>query len=311
MTDRQKLDTLWNAVLEDIPEEQLNTRVTSSDINEQSAARLSGNSGQKRMKFRLHGRGVTGHNVASKTAAMTLVAFQEVVTAVGAALSDRATSAGQVAADIVSATELRLTPSTTPGSLILTLVPAHGAPEPTLFDDEPDSLLEMSVTKTFSLLRDVASDKASDDQLVADVRALGTRARRHLLDLSSVLLNDHVELDLDWGTPDGDRQIVGITSRTASHLKRLADEKETTETIRTMTGWLVTVSSEIPQALRTDKGERVNLHADDDLKATLADYYNQRVVISVTTETSINLSSGVESNRHHLRSIELESDRSK
>ncbi|MFJ1510900.1 hypothetical protein [Cellulosimicrobium funkei] len=306
MTDSRSLEDLWDSLLDGVAEEQMNMAVSGRDINEQAAARLSGDSDRKRMKFRLHGRGVSGHEVATRAAASALVAFQEVVTSVGAAMVDRATAAGQVSGDIIAATELRLTPSVAPGSLILTLVPAVETPERRLFDEDETSLLEASLRKTFQLLHDAGSDAVSDDKLVTDVRSLGTRARKHLLELSTVLISEHVELDLDWGSPDGDRMRVGVTSRAASHLKRLAGEKAKSTKTAEMVGWLVTVSSEIPQALRMDDGEKVSLLAEDQLQATLAQYFGRRVRVSVMTEVTANLSSGVETKRHHLRSIQLD-----
>lgn len=308
MSDRSPSD-LWAALMDGEDEEAFESEITADDVNHRSVMRMARAEERPRLRLRLHGPGVDGHEIASRVAGSVIAELQDVVTSVGAALLDRATSAGSISSDIMRATELRMTPTIGAGSVVLVLIPrtldddglmprAHGGD-----GGEQGNLVERSLATTLDLISLAARDDLDDADALGIVKRLGPRARSHILKLSGSLMDAHVDLDADWWTPEGRTRRATMTQRAASNLRRVSKKKYERTEIETYTGRLVTVSSTDDQALMLSDGTKMKLGADAELQVALSRLWGQDVRVRVNTRIVINTSSGAEKRTHTVESV--------
>lgn len=291
--DPQLIDNLWASLLADVDDATLTAPVSAIDINAQTMARMASLHRRRFLSFRLAGPGVRAHRLAVKTAANVLGSFQEVVSSIGAALSDRPSLFGQLSSAIRQATELQLSPAVAPGSIVFTLVPDEEFTQ----DEMPGlegvpSLLDLALDRLISVFGELDAAGAEERPLVDNLRALGPRTAKHLFDLSQVVINDDVVLDLQWTTESGRQSGASMGVRSASFLREMIQQSAVTEREKVITGILVTVSVETPAAVRLDDGTRIMLAVDEDKVGRLAPLFNRRVQATVLEREEINLGTG-------------------
>lgn len=301
---------LWAALMSDVSDEDMKVEVTADDLNQLSVVRLAHGAERSRLRLRLHGAGVEGHDVAARLATSVIWRMQEVVTAVGASILGRSTSAGAVSADIQRATELKMTPNVGAGSVVFTLVP-RDVDDAGLVDraqggdgGEHGTLLERSLGKTLDLITTVARDDPNDQHALQEIQSFGPRARAHLLALSKSLLAGRVDVDADWLSTRGTSKRATLDRRAASTLERVSRESYKRHEIEDLTGYLVTVSSEERQSLRLADGSRVKLMADATQQLELAKHFDRLVRVRVQAEITVTVSTGAERKRYRVEAVE-------
>ncbi|TAP45634.1 hypothetical protein [Arthrobacter sp. S39] len=310
MKGERDVDALWAALMEDEPEVDETRLITSSQINQQSAARLAGMTDEPelmdRMKLRFSGQSTNDHRLAVRTASKGLLAVQESLSSVGASIVDHFGRAGRWPAEVLAATELKFTPRVLPGSIEFALV--HTAPSEeteALFtlEKEKSSLFDQSLTALLALFTSLADDdlspKAVNDQLVS----FGPRTSKHLFDLAQVLLSEHLSLDVEWQSPEGKISCAGVSQRSAAYLKELATKSASTTHERILHGQLITVSEIDRQGLLLDDSTRILLEADPGLQDELAALYRRRVQATVAETLKVNLSTGAETRNYVLTAL--------
>ena len=303
--DQARLHQLWAALMEDSDRDPSTSLVTANDINRETASRFAPTQiAIERMLIRITGTKTAAHHVAVRTASKTLLSLQESLSAIGASMADRATRAGRIPEEILRATELHLTPRVLPGSVEFTLV----RPEPeTLFRGTEDELFDDSLAALVTFLSDLNRDDLDSSAIVSQLRSFGPRTAKHLFDLSEVLLEESVGVDLNWEDRQGTVSHASLGRRSAAYLKELALENSQKTTLETITGTLVTVSQVDRQALVLDDGSKIPLRADADLQPDLALLYGKRILATVELTVSVNLTTGKEKRVYHLQQVEADS----
>lgn len=72
--------------------------------------------------IRMYGAGVQAHEIPDREAAGILGPLQEAVASIGQVIARKATATGRINADVLRATELRLSPALLPGSVVFHLI---------------------------------------------------------------------------------------------------------------------------------------------------------------------------------------------
>lgn len=312
-TPRDDVDSLWAALLEGVPEAELDAPTSAMDVNVSLATRMADGHGEQHVKFRLSGRGVQQNHVHVRAAAAALASFQEVVSSVGAALESVPTLFGQISGSVRQATTLNLSPVLLPGSVVFAL--HFPQIDEGLFAEveagRTPTLLEQSLEALIELFDELSKDEVGDQAVVAAVRRLGPRSAKHLGDLSQVVLAEGVAIDLDWRRDGAAPQRALLGARSASFLKEVVNRSESqmTTAVQDFVGVLITVSTEDPAALRLGDGDKLPLRLDPDIDVDLGPYFRTRVRVTVRTELTINGNTGRESTIHYLLAVQPE-DRS-
>lgn len=110
---QEMLDALEDPDLETSLEGQ---EVTAESVNAFDAARgASATRPRKKLCARFFGAATVSHAMDVKPAANALIALQDVLSAIGATLSDHRGLVGQLPSSIVDATRLTLSPDVAPG----------------------------------------------------------------------------------------------------------------------------------------------------------------------------------------------------
>ena len=256
------------------------------------------------VRVRLHGPGVSGHEVPVSSAADILDALQEAVTAVGKALRRHKVAplprndAGR-RVSVAEATELRLRADVAPGSVVFFLA---GRPEPTTGDELPgttasDTFLDRTIREFFSVIAAAsADDPASLGALNQRIRNLGSEAAGRLDRLARRSLDSEIDVDFGWRNPVGRRLRVDMARRGALALRDAVEANREQNSEEQFDGFLRTVSdgSDKLRVDRLDTGKPVRLKVDPDLGLTLGNLLGHLVRVDAAVRTVWHLNQGTE-----------------
>lgn len=279
----------------DQEEPAVTTSVTASSINRASAERMFGLVQRARevLSARFVGSSTNGHQLGARVATRALLAVQESVSSIGAKLVGHDTLKGHLPTAILEATELLFSPQVLPGSVIFELSRPTGS-EDMLAEREDRPLLDESFLKFFELIEAVTAANSQPDDVPITVRELGPRAAKHIFDLCAVLVDESLGLDFEWVNRNGEAKSANLTNGTARYLKQVARENTSHTVDHDLVGVLLTASVEKKQKLRLRAADLsiVSMSASDDIRATLATFYNKPVKIKVAQTETINLTTG-------------------
>ena len=295
------LRMLENVELDDSPS-------SAAAVNRLAAERMfsSVRIAREQLSARFTGGTTATHELAVRPATRTLLALQEAISAIGAALMDKATQFGQISNSIRSATEMHLSPVVAPGSVIFTLNRKPGDETLTIAGRERP-LLDESFSELLGLLTLLGPLNNDVSAVPEQLRRLGPRAAKHLFELGNVLVDEDLGLDLNWHDSEGDERKANVTPAGARYLREIAKNGVTTRKDVTLEGLLQTVSVEDKQKLLLDSGEKILLSADIELQGALSRAYNRRVTVAALEILSINLSTGTERRTYQMKSVSLAS----
>lgn len=241
------------------------------------------------MDIRLHGPGIPAHEIPVREAAGILGPLQEAVASIGQVIARKATATGRINADVLHATELRLSPLLLPGSVVFHLT---GSGENVLESEAPEltgseTLLDAAMRQLFALVAQAekADEIETAGRLAHELRRFGSRTAKHLIDLTKHVVEDEIDLDLTWRTPAGQLHRAALQRRSAETVQAAIKLNEVEVQEVELTGVLVTVSMTKKAELRTDAPGNVALEVHDQLASSLGDFFNKQVVVAAEQTT--------------------------
>lgn len=194
--------------------------------------RAAGHFGFAQPKFRtavrLHfsGQGVEGHDLSGSLAGSIIAGFAETVNATGALLHMPPGS-----------TELFLSPVVTSGSTVLEM---FGAPTENSGSEIRDTPVDAALNRLFEILGSINDTKAAPTASIAPIEGvLGKR----LYSLVGNLLENDIDLDVDWTRPRGSTTSTSLSRAMARVLRDVLDVESIEITGRTEIGTLESVST--------------------------------------------------------------------
>lgn len=172
--------------------------------------------------IRMHSPGVPGYDVPASKATPILSAFQELITAIGQVITQRAASGVPVNATVARFAETRTTPELLPGPVTFWLA----EPSEVLSGNEfaalagSETLADATMSALFAIVNHSADteDASADGELAQELRRLGPRVAGQLSSLADAVMNDQIELDLTWRTSRGRSRRARLPMRSASTL---------------------------------------------------------------------------------------------
>ena len=174
-----------------------------------------------RLDVLLDGAPVVGHEVRIDALAEILHSLQESVSSVAQALAGKATARAQIPGPLRARTALRLA-AVYPGSFGAVL---HGPTveetvgSPVLdFAEEVPTILDEAVDKVLTIVDLANVDDVNDDPIIEAVLPLGSRAFKHLSDLSSSVVNQEFTARFQFASPNGEPHAATLTRLSAQRL---------------------------------------------------------------------------------------------
>lgn len=257
------------------------------------------------LNVRLHGLGIPGHDVALDDAFAILNPLQQACASIGQALARVATTAGKIPDVIRRATQFRLSPALSAGSVVFHL----NAPAEVVTGEEipgatgSDTLADITLTRLMSVI--TLAEQTDNTLDVADeVRRFGPRAAKHLNDLAGAVVSTDIDVTLQWKNGQTQRTAM-LNRRGALGLQGAISHNRTQTKTVTLHGTLVTASTVEPIAIRSDDGRLVHLSATPELAWTLDRLCFRRVVAQAEEAITWRLSKGTEVRRYTLLTIHL------
>ena len=284
------LDALADPDLESSLEGQ---EVTAESFN--SLGSLPGSGvlrARKKLRARFFGAATDSHAMDVKPAAKALIALQDVLSAIGATLSDHQGLVGQLPASIVQATRLTLSPVVTPGSVIFTLHTPEAEEDLLSGLADNDLLLDDAVTRLLEILNTAESAEEDPERLSEMLHQTGPRTASHLFNLTDALLSEEVGLGLEWFNGKGGQRSAQISRHAAGFLRALAKTSSVqTETV-TLAGTLSTISKNHQQELTLEDDSRVKFNATEEQLRELAPHALSAVILQLNEKTAVKLATG-------------------
>lgn len=318
--DRERLDGLWAALEVD---EDETPAPSAHELNVQSIAALGSAveariaaswmqlgqvRGSTQARLRLFGGAVDDHSAPIKLAAKALVTFQDLLSSVAMAQQGKTSLRGTVPKQIRAATELRVFPRPSIGSVVFDLA---GPPAPDISATLPGSgddrnSVDAAVEELAGVLDAAGGEGPETDQAVLEVlKRLGPRVATHLRKLSALPLDDDLSLDVAWSEASGRRVSGRLGTVEATVLRRVINESKVSVEEESLAGVLVTLSSEDPLALRLHDGGRVPMALGEGLALeALTPYFNAPVLATVEVQVESHPTTGVDVRRYTLVGVE-------
>lgn len=231
---------------------------------------------------RITGDGVSGSAARMADVARVMTGFQRLATAAGAAQQGDTTLDRQPNADVRRRTDLLLTASPGPGSIILSFTPAsspitetgHGDGKVGMFAEleTDDQLLDTAIGATIDVLaagNDIGPNPAAS-LFVRQLGQMGPRTASALRDLSKTLNRAGFDVEIDWQQPARTTRRVAVSAAAAAHIATTVENANLDEQPVQIVGEYLTVSSVQSWLIRQDDGETVTVKrgrlGEDDLR---------------------------------------------
>lgn len=201
--------------------------------------------------LRFTGLGVVGHSANLDDIGDLSSAWQKAVTATGAALEGVKSSRGRVPDSVSLRTQLVVTASPLPGSVVLKVAPKQSPLE----ESEPGGQ-----TTAEELARRPLADRASErlveflsasaglesgggDEIARQLRELGPRVSGAVGALAQVIDKTNVTLDVSWREPARRTRRVEVTPSSAKFMAQVIEGRGLDSEPVTLVGVLETISS--------------------------------------------------------------------
>ncbi len=258
-----------------------------------------------RLSVVLNGVPVVGHEVRVDALARLLHSLQESVSSVAQALTGKATARAAIPGPLREATALSLF-GVFDGSFgaMLTGPDPDGDPlQPMIdFEDETPTLLDNAVDRLLTVIDLASTDAVDDDPIVEAVLPLGSRAFKHLADLSSVIVEDEMTVTLGWASPStADTRTVSLTRAAARRLSDVLGRNKMTERETLIEGRLGTVSDLRNRVeLQTNDGDIISSRVIEEIVPMIGQYYTRQVQATFQVTNVRSLVTGLERNSYML-----------
>lgn len=181
--------------------------------------------------LRFTGDGVSGHSANLDDIGALSSAWQKAITATGASIESITTARGPVPASVVLRTQLVVTASPLPGSVVLNLAPkelplkevepgnqtvAEGLAERPLADRASERLVE------FLSIGQGSGDEAGE-QIASQLRQMGPRVGGAVNALARTIQRTKVTLDVSWREPAAKTKRVKVSPSHATYLRHVVE----------------------------------------------------------------------------------------
>ncbi len=214
-----------------------------------------------------------------------LSSFQESVASIAQTYAGKPTARGLIPGAIKEQAELRIA-AAAQGSLRLRLIPAYPLQEP-LFDDGPESLLEVSIGRLLGLLQSVHGDRGD---LLQDIADLGPRVTTHVQTFARHLADGHASVSLRWGARGNVRSAKLDRFEAATLREVLREVEEETHTLvftgRVVGGSLVRRTFELETDAGTPDTSVIAGRVAEEALAPLEALFGQRVTAHIEVRQS-------------------------
>lgn len=238
--------------------------------------------------IRLHGSSVVDHSVALDAAGNILGFLQKAVTNFGGALRGNKTIHGSLPSNISQQTQLMLTASPLPGSIVFALAPEASGydelyPEPALFKNENSPLADNAMKGILELLSEIdLSTPDASDTFVSRLDELGPRFTHSFSELLGELANNQMDTEVVWNEPGHKTKRIDLDHNSAGYAQKLiADFRLDIEEMEII-GILRTVSQIKKLDVQTDKDGLITIDRGAISDSEIARYHTgQKVVVKV------------------------------
>jgi hypothetical protein len=286
-TSEDDIDRMQAAILAAVTDDDTPAWSTPDDLSRISVEALIaddslGRTLPSRGNIRLSGDGVTGASARVSEVARVMAGFQRLATAVGAAQQGDKALGRQPNADVRRRTDLLLSASPGPGSIILTVTPAtspitetgHAGGKVGMFAEleTDDQLLDTAIgaaIDVFSAGNDIGPSPAQS-RFVQQLTEMGPRTASALRDLSKTLDRAGFDVEIDWQQPSHATRRVTVSATAAAYIAATVENANLDEQPVQIVGEYLTVSSVQSWLIRQDDGETVTVKrgrlGEDDLR---------------------------------------------
>lgn len=199
--------------------------------------------------LRLSGEAVSGHDASLESVSLLGLAFQRLVTVVGAALEGFTNVRGRIPTEFLARTALNLKAAPKPGSLILDIAPTMGPDEElrgngALFNDTDVQLLDASIERLGSLFDAAMHHEPGQDDSAfsSELRQLGPRAAGALKSFAQVTSKADIDFGLTWTVPLRPKTSITLTNRDAVWMAHVIAGRQLDAQNVKVHGTLLTVS---------------------------------------------------------------------
>lgn len=218
-------------------------------------------------RIRISGDGVTGSAARVTEVARVMTGFQRLATAVGASQAGDKALGRKPNADIKRRTELLLTTSPGPGSIILAFAPVVAPSEevgdPGMLEEfeTDDQMLDNAVgaaIDVFSAGNDIGPEP-EQSAFVHQLADMGPRTASAVRDLAKTLDRASFDVDIDWKQPSRTTRRVSVTARAAGHMADVVEHANLDEQPVVIIGEYLTVSAVSSWVIQQDDGDAVTV----------------------------------------------------
>lgn len=275
-TSEDDIDRMEAAILAAMADDDTPSWTTPDDLSRISIEGLIaddtlGRTLPSRGNIRITGDGVIGASARVSEVARVMAGFQRLATAVGAAQEGDKALGRQPNVDVRRRTDLLLTASPGPGSIILTVTPAsspitetgHGDGKVGMFAEleTEDQLLDTAIGATievFAAGNDIGPSPA-ESRFVQRLAEMGPRTASAVRDLSKTLDRAGFDIEIDWQQPAHPTCRVAVSAAAAAYIAATVENANLDEQPVQIIGEYLTVSAVSSWLIQQDDGDTLTV----------------------------------------------------
>lgn len=202
--------------------------------------------------LRFTGAGVEGHSANLDDIGTLSSAWQKAVTATGAALEDVKNARGKFSASVILRTQLVLTASPLPGSVVFVVEPKQSP----IKESEPEGNVSLTEEMAARPLADRASERLVEflaagtdpgpevaDEIATQLRSLGPRVGGAVNALAQAIDKTNVTLEVSWREPAKPTRRASVNPSGAKVIREIVEGRGLDAEPETLYGTLQTISN--------------------------------------------------------------------
>lgn len=219
--------------------------------------------------IRIAGPNVLEHQARLDAAGHILVSFQKLVNAAGAARRGIRSNRGSLPGDVLTLTQLKLMMQPLPGSMVFEIGP-ESLPETELVGDKGVAILDQAhrqfvdecvedAIRLMSVAHGLGAD-ADKSEFVHMIESGGPRVAVAVREFAKGVEQSALDVNLEWREPERETARATFTPSDAELVRKLVVARELDQEEVTLTGRLVTLSTE--DRWQLDIGEDARIVVD-------------------------------------------------